>query len=169
MTVLRSNPYQPTAVPAAPSLFDRIRSWLDGDALSMPLDRAIAALVVHAATLRGPASAARHARIKALLGQYLRRDRPAVARLIAEAQRDDDRAADLHHFARVVNRFLPQEDRLPVLAMAAEVAFADRAGAEEQGFLRLLGGLLGISDRDRGVAQKRARAAAAPRCAAATS
>ena len=149
-------------VPEPPGCLSRILEWLRswsefGRPGEVPFDRAVAALLVHAASLHGRASPARRARITALLRQYLNCDQATVASLMSDARREDDRAVDLHHFARVVNRALPQEGRLAVLDMAAQVAFAEQAGAEEEGFLRLLGGLLGISDHDRGIVQHRAR------------
>lgn len=135
----------------------RLRSWLAPAPPDVPFDHAVAALLAHAASVRGPMSPARRRRAATLLRDYLRRDEAAVDALLQAAQREDDQAVDVHHFARVVNRALSQEERLAVFAMAALVAFADDAGAEEEGFLRLLGGLLGISDHDRGIVQHRAR------------
>lgn len=135
-----------------------LRSWLEPRPPDVPFDHAVAALLAHAASVRGPISPARHRRAVTLLRDYLRRDEPAVDALLRAARREDDQAVDVHHFARVVNRALSQEERLAVFAMVALVAFADEAGAEEEGFLRLLGGLFGISDHDRGIVQHRARA-----------
>jgi uncharacterized tellurite resistance protein B-like protein len=134
-----------------------LRSWLAPLPPDVPFDHAVAALLAHAASVRGPMSPPRRRRAETLLRDYLRRDEPSVEALLQSAQREDDQAVDVHHFARVVNRALSQEERLAVFAMAALVAFADDAGAEEEGFLRLLGGLLGISDHDRGIVQHRAR------------
>lgn len=151
------------ALPEPPGCFARLAEWLRswsgvGRPLDVRFDHAVAALLLHAASLGGAAaSPARQARIKVLLQAYLGQDETAVTALMGVARREDDSAVDVHHFARVVNRDLPQEGRLAVLDMAAQVAFADTAGAEEEGFLRLLGGLLGISDHDRGLVQHRAR------------
>ena len=156
----------PNPVPASPQRFaagpftalvERLRSWFGAGAPALPFDHAVAALLVHAASLRGPMSPARRARIQALLRNYLGGGDAEIAALLSAARSEDDRAVDLHHFARVVNHHLPQEGRLAVLDMSAQVAFADRAGADEEGFLRLLGGLLGVSDHDRGIVQHRAR------------
>lgn len=161
MPASHSDLFPPIASPRAPSapsgFLARLRAWLGLDRPALPFDHAVAALLIHAAALRGAASPARQHRIKTLLRDYFGREEAEVSDLMDAARSDDDRAVDLHHFARVVNRALPQEGRLAVLAMAAEVAFADQAGAEEEGFLRLLGGLLGISDHDRGIVQHRAR------------
>ncbi len=150
------------ALPEPPGCLSRLIDWVRSlsdfsRVPETPLEHAIAALLVHAATMRGPMSQARHGRIEALLRGRLGDDEQAIAWLIGAAEREDDHAVDLHHFARVVNRALSQEGRLAVLDMAAQVAFAEDAGAEEEGFLRLLGGLLGISDHERGIVQHRAR------------
>lgn len=157
MPMAKSDLLPALALSTAPSLLERLRAWLDVGPPSVPLDHAVAALLVHAATLRGPMSAARRQHIEALLRGRMGGDDEATAWLIGAAQREDDHAADLHQFARVVNRHLAQGDRVAVFEMAARVAFADAAGADEEGFLRLLGGLLGISDHDRGIVQHRAR------------
>lgn len=139
-------------------LMDRLRSWFDiGRSPAVKLDQAIAVLLVHAANLGTPSLPACQNRIENLLQNYLRLDRSAVVALIDIAQDADCHAIDIHRFVRVVNRCLPQDDRLVVFAMAAEVAFAGKIGAAEEGFLRLLGGLLGISDHDRGIVQHRTR------------
>ncbi|MBV8537088.1 MAG: TerB family tellurite resistance protein [Alphaproteobacteria bacterium] len=150
------------ALPQPSSRLSRLVDWLRSlaefrEAPEVPFDHAVAALLVHAASLHGPATSVRCARIAALLRSYLGRDEAAARSLMLQARGEDDRAVDLHHFARVVNRTLPQEGRIAILDMAAQVAFADAAGAEEEGYLRLLGGLLGISDHDRGIVQHRAR------------
>jgi uncharacterized tellurite resistance protein B-like protein len=160
-----SNPELAMSQPAG--CLSRFLEWLRaafelGRTPDIPFDHAVAALLVHAANLRAPASPLRRARIAALLQNYLGRDQASAVSLMSEARREDDRAVDLHRFARVVNRALSQEGRLAVLEMAARVAFAEDAGAEEEGFLRLLGGLLGISDHDRGIVQHRARQSSLP-------
>lgn len=161
LDLTRRVPVPEMASDESPGVLSRLagllRSWLAPAPPEVPFDHAVAALLVHAASVCGPISPSRRRRAVALLRDYLRRDEPAVDALLKAAQGEDDRAADLHHFARVVNRALSQEERLAVFAMVALVAFADDAGAEEEGFLRLLGGLLGISDHDRGIVQHRAR------------
>lgn len=160
MSASNSDLFPPIAAPMAASSvgawWERLRVWFGGRP-SLPFDHAVAALLIHAATRRGPASPIREHRIRSLLRDYFARDEAAVSALMRAARSEDERAVDLHQFARVVNRELSQEERLTVLAMAVEVAFADQAGADEEGFLRLLGGLLGISDHDRGIVQHRTR------------
>jgi uncharacterized tellurite resistance protein B-like protein len=150
------------ALPEPPGCLARLAEWLRswsgyGRVPEVRFDHAVAALLMHTANLNGTTSPARQMRIKALLRDYLGQDEAVVTALMNAARHEDDSAVDTHHFARVVNRDLSQEARLGVLDMAAQVAFADTAGAEEEGFLRLLGGLLGISDHDRGLVQHRAR------------
>ncbi|HEX9462476.1 MAG TPA: TerB family tellurite resistance protein [Alphaproteobacteria bacterium] len=139
---------------------DRIRSWLAGHSAAPPLDRAVAALLVHAATLSGPMEATRRRCIGDMLDDCAGRAPEGVAALIDWAEREDRRAVDVHRFIRVINRGLPQRERAAVFTMVAKVVFAGRAGDDEKGLLRLLGGLLGISDHDRAVIQHYVQAGA---------
>jgi uncharacterized tellurite resistance protein B-like protein len=139
--------------PAVTRLVERFRAWLAGDSSDVPLDHAVAALFVHAATLNGPMLPARRRRIEDLLQRYITIEGRTVAALIDGAARDDRRAADLHRFIRVINRHFSHDRRLTVFAMVAQIIVAGPVGDEEKGLLRLLGGLLGISDHDRGVIQ----------------
>ena len=77
------------------------------------------------------------------------------------AQWADEQAADLHGFARVVAARLEHDDRLVVFRMVAQVVLTDAVDFEEAGYLRLLGGLLGISDHERAALQHRIKTAAA--------
>jgi uncharacterized tellurite resistance protein B-like protein len=152
---------QPALLPTSNILgqwADRIRSWLTGESCEPPLERAVAALLVHAATLTGPLSAQHRRRITELMAGPISIDGPTAAALIDAAEGEDRRAADVHRFIRVINRHLGNEQRKLVLALVAETALAGNAGDDEKGFLRLLGGLLGISDHDRAVIQRDAQA-----------
>ena len=140
-----------------------VRSWLDAGPAAGTFDHAVAAVLVHAATLREPATSVRQRRVQALLAAYFSLEPDGAAALAAAARREDDEAVDLHRFARIINRRLAQEDRQRVFAMAAEVVFAGEPGAAGEGFLRLLGGLLGSPDHDRGALQHRIHESAAAR------
>jgi uncharacterized tellurite resistance protein B-like protein len=142
-----------------------LRAFLASGRNDVPLDHAVAALLVHAATLRGPIHPARRTRIHDLVRAWTGLGSAAVASLVDSAAREDQRSADVHRFVRVINRQLGSRRRAAVLAMAAEVVFAASAGDDETGFLRLLGGLLGVSDHDRGVIQHNARAHASSNAA----
>ncbi len=95
----------------------------------------------------------RRHRIEELLRREISIDTDALAWLIESAAAEDRRAADLHRFIRVINQRTSHDRRLAIFAMVAQIIVAGPVGDEEKGLLRLLGGLLGISDHDRGVIQ----------------
>jgi uncharacterized tellurite resistance protein B-like protein len=137
---------------------DWLAGWFDRPLANVSAtERAVAAVLVHAARLSGSLSEARRQTLSAVLERYLQgRDAAVVQAAIDDAQRLDDRAVDLHRFIRTINRNTAQVDRLRILGMVMQVIYADAAGADEEGLLRLLGGLLGISDHDRGVLRQSA-------------
>ena len=77
--------------------------------------------------------------------------------LIAEAQSAHDRTNNLLRFTRIIkDRFEPRE-RIDVMEMLWEVAYADgKIHDYEANLMRRIGGLIYVSDRDNGAARKRA-------------
>ncbi len=75
---------------------------------------------------------------------------------MAAGERAADRAAELFHFTRVINERLSYEQRIELIEMLWEVAYADGAlDAYEDSLLRRVGGLIYIPDRERGLARQR--------------
>jgi|SRR5271170_3154339 len=136
-----------------------MRHWLGLRAPEPTLETAVAALMTHAASVHGAASRTQMAQIEALLREYFQMDAATAHAVTERAQWADDQAADLHGFARIVAR-LEHDDRLVVFRMVVQVVLADAVDAEEAGYLRLLGGLLGISDHERAVLQQRLKSEA---------
>ena len=76
--------------------------------------------------------------------------------LIEEAEAAHHEATDLHRFTRAINDRYDHADRLAVMEMLWEVVYADgRLHAYEANLIRRVGGLLHITDRERGEARKR--------------
>ncbi len=65
-------------------------------------------------------------------------------------------SAQLFGFARTINERLPRERRVEVIEMLWEVAYADGVlDPLEDSLLRRIGGLIDVSDHERGEARRR--------------
>ena len=107
-----------------------------------------------------------HADERAMIGTVLR-DRFALSQMEAEAlqveaERLEAQAPDTVRFTRIVKDAVPYDDRFGVVEELWRVALADGTrGHEEDGFLRLVANLLGVNDRDSGLARQAAERRAA--------
>ena len=109
--------------------------------------------------------------ICAALGAHFGLNDAEAGTLIEEAEAVHHEATDLHRFTRAINDRYDHADRLAVMEMLWEVVYADgRLHAYEANLIRRVGGLLHITDRERGEARKRvlARVSGDPEQAAAT-
>jgi uncharacterized tellurite resistance protein B-like protein len=76
--------------------------------------------------------------------------------LLAAGEAAASEAAELFHFTRVINERLSFEERVELIEMLWEVAYADRTLDEyEDSLLRRVGGLIYVPDRERGMARQR--------------
>ena len=81
-----------------------------------------------------------------------------IAHLLAAAEQSAIEAADLYHFTRVVVDNFSEAERVGVIEMLWEVAYADgRLSGDEDTLIRRVAGLIYVSDHDRGDAKRRAR------------
>lgn len=117
---------------------------------------AAAALLVEAASMDSDFDPSERAKI----GQLLR-DRFGLAaadadELVAEAERAAGESVQWQGFTRAVNDGFAPEDRIQVIEMLWEVAYADgQLHDYEASLLRRITGLLYVSDRESGEARKR--------------
>jgi uncharacterized tellurite resistance protein B-like protein len=82
-----------------------------------------------------------------------------AAALRSEAEDLESRAPDTVRFTRVVKETVPYEHRETVVEALWSVVLADdRRDHDEDGFMRLVVSLLGINDRDSGLARQRVQA-----------
>ena len=92
----------------------------------------------------------------AALGAHFELSESEAGTLIEEAEAAHHEATDLHRFTRAINDRYDHGDRLAVMEMLWEVVYADgRLHAYEANLIRRVGGLLHITDRERGEARKR--------------
>jgi uncharacterized tellurite resistance protein B-like protein len=132
-----------------------------GTVLSKPdeLQLAAAALLVEAASMDGDFDAAEHAKIARLLVDRFALTVDEAETLIEEAVAAVDETGQLYGFTRVVKDRYEISDRIRMIEMLWEVAFADgQVDYFESNLIRRIGGLLFVSDRDRGLAKQRVMA-----------
>lgn len=117
---------------------------------------ALAALMVRLARSDGEYTAEERDRIGAVLAAFHDLGPVAAARLRAEAEIAEENAPDTVQFTRLIKAAVPYEEREAVLEALWQVALANGISADERGFLRLVANLVGVSDRDSGLARQRA-------------
>jgi uncharacterized tellurite resistance protein B-like protein len=144
------------------SVIERIIQLLTGGELDSgqrvdDLQVAVAALLVEAARLDDRFDAAERETIQRLLAARFGLSPAATCDLLAAAERAVDRSSQLFRFTDMVIRRLEPEQRIPIIEMLWEVAYADgRLDPEVDALLRRIGGLIGVSDQDRMRARRRA-------------
>ena len=141
-------------------MFNQILSLLSGDspasARSDQLQVAVAALMVHAARMDDTFDAAERRTIEHLLAERFGLTPDAVQRLLAVAEQRAEDSSQLYPFTRLAVERLDERERVEVIEMLWEVAYADGILApDEDALLRRIAGLLYVSDQDRGEARKR--------------
>ena len=76
--------------------------------------------------------------------------------LIKEAEAAARNSGQLYEFTRVINDNYSPEERVELMELLWEVVYADGEVHDmEAGLLRRIGGLIYVSDRDRGLTRKR--------------
>ena len=117
---------------------------------------AAAALLVEAACMDGHFDGDERDAVCAALGAHFGLSDAEADTLIEQAEAAHHEATDLHRFTRAINDRYDHDDRLAVMEMLWEVVYADgRLHAYEANLIRRVGGLLHITDRERGEARKR--------------
>jgi uncharacterized tellurite resistance protein B-like protein len=117
---------------------------------------AAAALMVEAATLDDSFDAAERARIAALVQRHFGLSRAEADDLVAEAERTASGSVELHGFTLAIKDGFDQAERVELIEMLWEVAYADgQLHDYEASLLRRIAGLLYVGDRESGEARKR--------------
>ncbi|MHA1568532.1 MAG: TerB family tellurite resistance protein [Alphaproteobacteria bacterium] len=123
------------------------------------LHLAAAALLVEAAAADGEFDAGERARIEVLLRARFGLAREETAELVEMAAAEVSEANQLYAFTRAVKDRFSHEERIEMMEMLWEVAYADGELHDfEAHLLRRIGGLIYVSDRERGEARRRALA-----------
>ena len=136
----------------------------DGRHSRHELQLAAAALMIEAARLDGKFEAAERERIADLLHSHFSLDAAEVNSLIDEAAKVNDKSVEIYSFVRTINANFEHDERLELIEMMWEVAYADgELHSFEANLLRRVAGLLYVTDQESGAARRRVlrRAAAA--------
>jgi uncharacterized tellurite resistance protein B-like protein len=137
---------RPTAVQPAPHSFEERQL-------------AAAALMVEAATMDDTFDADERARIGQLVQHRFGLSADEAAGLIAEAERAVAASVQWHGFTSAIKDGFDHAERVQLIEMLWEVAYADGELHDYEGsLLRRIAGLLYVSDRESGDARKRALA-----------
>jgi uncharacterized tellurite resistance protein B-like protein len=143
-------------------LFDALLRLLNGldDGGDQRHDPAYALAVLLIETARSDDRV--ESREKSIIGRVLARrfglSPDEVAALVSAAEQGARQAVDLYHFTRVVVENFTEAERIAVIEMLWEVAYADgELSGDEDALIRRVAGLIFVSDRDRGEARRRAR------------
>lgn len=117
---------------------------------------AAAALLVEAARMDAQFDPEERLVIAQLLQQRFGLSDKETESLIMEAEDVQGKSNQLIRFTKSIKEQFSEEERIELLEMLWEVAYADgRLHHYEANLLRRVGGLIYVSDRDRGAARKR--------------
>jgi uncharacterized tellurite resistance protein B-like protein len=117
---------------------------------------AAAALMVEAATMDDAFDAAERDRIRSLVQTRFDLSFEEARGLVSEAEREAAASVEWHGFTRAIKEGFDHAERLQLIEMLWEVAYADGELHDyEASLLRRIAGLLYVSDRDSGEARKR--------------
>ncbi|RMF34064.1 MAG: TerB family tellurite resistance protein [Alphaproteobacteria bacterium] len=118
---------------------------------------AMAALMVRLARADRVYDAREIAAIDAALAARYGLDADAAASLRRQAEEIEAGAADTVRFTRAIKDAVPYEERYAEVVALWRIALADeKRSAEEDGLMRLIVNLLGVSDRDSAIARREA-------------
>ncbi|MFD2173563.1 TerB family tellurite resistance protein [Rhodobacter lacus] len=122
-------------------------------------EMALAALLVRLARSDDHYGDAERAHIERVLAMRAGLSPAEAQTLRMEAETVEAEAPDTVRFTRALKDKIAYEDRIGVIEAMWQVALADNARApEEDALIRLAANLLGVSDRDSGLARKRVAA-----------
>jgi uncharacterized tellurite resistance protein B-like protein len=117
---------------------------------------AAAALLVHAASVDTDFDAAERAKILELTENRLDLTAEEAQTLLRAAEHADGQSVQLLGFTRAIKDKFSYESRVELIEMLWEVVYADgRVDEYETQLMRRIGGLIYVTDRDRGFARKR--------------
>jgi uncharacterized tellurite resistance protein B-like protein len=145
-------------------MFDRLRAWLDDEGRAPTggrdeLQLAVAALLIEAARVDEALGDDERTLIARLLERRFGLGAVEAQMLEDAAEQRAERSVQLFGFTRTINQRLPRERRVELIEMLWEVAYADGVlDPLEDTLLRRVGGLIDVSDHERGAARLRVMA-----------
>ena len=119
---------------------------------------AAAALLIEVATIDANFDTAERERIVAFVCNRFELSETTAQVLLDAAHAEVDGATQLYAFTSAIKNGFSYEDRVALMESLWEVAFADgKVDPFEDQLMRRIGGLICVTDRDRGFARKRAQ------------
>jgi uncharacterized tellurite resistance protein B-like protein len=145
------------------AMFGDLLGWIGderarrlSDAGADELKLAAAALLVEAACADERFDPRERRVIEQLLARRFALTEAEAKRLLAAAEQARERSVQLFGFTRTLSQRLTPAERVGVVEMLWEVAYADgELDAMEDTLLRRIAGLVDVSDRERGLARQR--------------
>jgi len=117
---------------------------------------AAAVLMVEAAHLDGSFDEAEHVTIHAILMRHFSLSSEQADELVRIAIAEQEEADHLQRFTNAIKNGFSESERAELIELLWEVVYADGdLHAYESNLLRRVGGLIYVSDRERGEARKR--------------
>src|ERR1700730_8707716 len=86
---------------------------------------AAVALLVHVANVDGKVDLAERRKLQTIVKEWFGLDATAAAELTVLAEQSDRKAVDFYHFTSVLKRALDDGERLKIVEMLWDIAFAD--------------------------------------------
>lgn len=144
-------------------MIDRLKALFTGGSAATGGNEGVrlaaAALLAEAAMLDGRMDDAERTRIEAMLAGHFGLDPVEAARLLAVGRQTAEESVQLAGFTRTVKDAFSPEDRVRMIEMLWEVAYADGFLHDyEANLVRRVSGLIFVSDQDSGAARKRVAA-----------
>ncbi len=149
-------------------MINRIRNFFEGLSKEAEADKphhsfaekemATVALLVEAAALDGEIGQLEMEKMRSLAIDRFQLTAEEAELLIEEAAKTQANSVQLISFTRAIKEHFDEDERIELIEMLWEVAYADGVLHDyEANLLRRIGGLIYVSDRDRGLAGKRVR------------
>jgi len=146
-------------------MIDSIRAWISrsgpnsrntSDPAQSELQLALTALLIEAAYSDDHFDGPERGVIARLIERRFNLLPSDVRTLLATGEAAATESVELFHFTRIINERLSYEERVELIEMMWEVAYADRVLDEyEDSLLRRVGGLIYVPDPERGIARQR--------------
>jgi uncharacterized tellurite resistance protein B-like protein len=145
-------------------MFGQILSLLKSPAPAPPdMHTAVAVLLIEAALRDDTFSPPERAVIARLLAARFSLSAQECAELMAAAETASGNATQLHPYIRTISEQVPPQERVELIEMLWEVAYADGVlDPEEDALIRRMGNLIQVSDRERIFARQRVLARLGP-------